>query len=714
MNMGVKSAALFTALIAVLAAGLLCGPARAEDKAEIDRLFNQAKDLWEQGNNAQAAEMLKQVVAQNPSHETAYGLLRKAEVKMFLDLLTEGGDSRTVVEGLMKLAHLGEFERQKDEDAIRALVKDVIGGADYGVREKAIRTLVARHGEYSVPYLFEYLGSNDTDERVYAVLALSELGSDAVLPLVEALHSDNFMIQQNAALVLQKIGDIRAVGGLLALADRAENPAVKEAAAGAAAGMGAHNIKTVNAYLTLAQKYYEREASVIKNYLGNYAVWKWMDGAIVDRDVPKFLYHLELAEESLYDALDADPENAKARAMLTAIHCAEWGAIDALPADLKTDPSVEELAGNLRNVLALSASQGPDALLDALGTAIEWRDANISRGAMAVLPEVWDGRAIDPRSPLIEALGVSDKTVRFAAAVCLLKINPDRPFPGSDQVVPIAAQAVDTIGVRQVLLIEPDAALRAKSLRALDKAGFYAAAEASGVTGFRRAKDVGTFDVVAVRANLEDELALTLVRQLKEDFRTAATVVLVTATEEEMEAAKNLFGTNVDGYVSADPLDVEQIKIEADKSLNDEQQRAREISKIACDALAGISRVHTAFGNYAEAVPALVKAVGSDKPDENRLAALAALANIGNPDAGEALAETFGDTANDVQVRIGAARALGGCYSGVAAPDKIFEALLAGLGDEDMGVRQAVGNAFGEMRLTPAQMNEVLQKYRVL
>ena len=96
--------------------------------------------------------------------------------------------------------------------------------------------------------------------------------------------------------------------------------------------------------------------------------------------------------------------------------------------------------------MTLSASQGPDALLGALATAIEWKDANIARGAMAILPTVWDGRQIDPRSPLIEALGVSDKTVRFAAAVALLKINPDRPFPGSGQVVPLAAQAVDIVG----------------------------------------------------------------------------------------------------------------------------------------------------------------------------------------------------------------------------------------------------------------------------
>ena len=46
----------------------------------------------------------------------------------------------------------------------------------------------------------------------------------------------------------------------------------------------------------------------------------------------------------------------------------------------------------------------------------------------------------------------------------------------------------------------------------------------------------------------------------------------------------------------------EQIKIEADKKLNDEQERARAISKTACEALAGLDTDHTAFGNWAEAV----------------------------------------------------------------------------------------------------------------
>ena len=148
-------------------------------------------------------------------------------------------------------------------------------------------------------------------------------------------------------------------------------------------------------------------------------------------------------------------------------------------------------------------------------------------------------------------------------------------------------------------------------------------------------------------------------------------------------------------------------------SLNDDQKRAMHLSKFACMALGTIDPKSTVFENYAAAEGALIGVVESDKPDDIRLAALAALGKIGSPASADALVATFTGTANATSVRVAAATALGMIFRGQAAPAMVFDALLGGFGDEAAEVRNACGNAFGGMQLTAEQRNVVLTGYRV-
>jgi tetratricopeptide (TPR) repeat protein len=319
MNTGARKAVLVSAVIALLAGGIvlaLAGPVKAQD--EIEGLFVKAKELWQRGRTQEAVDALKQLLAKDPSQEQAYDLLRKAEYQVFLEMLTAGGDAELVAKRLLELAHLGEQAKIQDEAAIKGLVEQAIHGQDLGVRTKAVRMIVAQHGEYAVPFLYPFLGSNDTDERVHAILALSELSTDSVLPLVQVLKSDDHRVRYNASRVLQKIGDVRAVGGLASLSMHATNDAVKVAAADAAAvlaakaGMTAEDLSPANSHLVLAKLYYGKDSSVIKNYLSGYTLWSWKDGKLAHRQVPKILYNLELAEQACFDAL-AEPSRMTRR-----------------------------------------------------------------------------------------------------------------------------------------------------------------------------------------------------------------------------------------------------------------------------------------------------------------------------------------------------------------------------------------------------------------
>ena len=222
-----------------------------------------------------------------------------------------------------------------------------------------------------------------------------------------------------------------------------------------------------------------------------------------------------------------------------------------------------------------------------------------------------------------------------------------------------------------------------------------------------------TFDVIVIRANLVDKLAMTVVRHLQEDFRTAAIPILIMGQGEELDAAKELLGTKVQGFIPAEPLDVVAVKDAASQSLNDDQKRALIVSKAACEALGMIHAAHTAFANFADAEGALDGVITSEKPDDIRLAALGALEMVGSVKSTAAPVTVCEETANATPVGVGAARTLGKIFAGTAAPAEVFDALLAGFGDEAQDVRRAAGVALGEMMLTDEQKNAVLTGYRV-
>jgi tetratricopeptide (TPR) repeat protein len=166
---------------AVLLAGLLALvfplTAVAQDAGA---LFDEGVDLWQRGLTDEAIAKFKEVLAQNPSSEDAYQMLQKAEYQLFLKMLAKGGDAEQIATRLLDLSRPARLEKRMEPERIAELVEEAIHGADFGVRRKANLTLQSEHGEYAVPDLARYLGSNDIDERTNAVIALTGLGSDAV------------------------------------------------------------------------------------------------------------------------------------------------------------------------------------------------------------------------------------------------------------------------------------------------------------------------------------------------------------------------------------------------------------------------------------------------------------------------------------------------------------------------------------------------------
>src|SRR6185436_12176996 len=98
-----------------------------------------------------------------------------------------------------------------------------------------------------------YLGSNDVDTRANAILALTKIGSDAVLPLAASVGMGNDVQKHNTVLLLERIGGERAA------------PAIAKARG--------DKTKAHELYLNMSRKYFRGDPMTVQAFDRSYAIW---------------------------------------------------------------------------------------------------------------------------------------------------------------------------------------------------------------------------------------------------------------------------------------------------------------------------------------------------------------------------------------------------------------------------------------------------------
>lgn len=692
----------------VASAGFLVTPASA---AELEDLLKDGVELLKRGQTEEANAKFRAVLAADPSSDDAYNLVKSTDFKVFLEMLKAGGNSEQVAARLLDLSHQAETAKSQDAEAIKGLVTQAVRGKDLGERTRAVNQIVATHGEYAVPALLGYLGSNDVDARANAIIALTRIGMDAVTPLAASLATGNDMQRRNAAEVLGRIGDHRAVPALLAAA--AGEGMAAESAAAAAAKLGGDGDAS-EAYLGLAAKYFHGDSQTLLNYDGTYTVWSVQDGQLSGRDVPRFLYAYEMAEQACYDALALNPGSAQARAMIAVIAYAELAAFEALDAEAQGSEALAGTKSSMDGAAALAASAGTAGLMDALHMAVHMKHGAAAMKVCDAIADLGDGGDLAAGNALTDALTSADKTVRYGAAIALLRLDPAESFPTSNLVAKAAGDAASEAAIHQVLVIDSNSKNAMNVQRALNAAGFHAVSAQSGAEGLLVAKATGAFDAVVVRNMLDDITTFQVLDELRRDFRTANVKAVVMAEGGDVGAAQGDFDSRgIAGVAptSDDSVGVVQAVQAALGDGNDAHAaEANAMSVKASNALAGVRG--SAF-MLQDAQPGLLSALRDGAADDVRLAALGALANIADADAVETLSGVIARSDNSADIRAAACRALGKALRGQEAPEGAFAALLDAMGDASVAVRTAAGGALGAAALTDAQRAEVMTARRV-
>jgi hypothetical protein len=655
-----------------LVLALCCGAAAAQSA---EQSFSQAVAAYQAGDAAAAAEHLKAVLAENPSHEEAFRMWQGVEEDLVRDLLLSRGELGTLAERFLGLATLGRREAQADPEAAAEVVDRLLSG-DEVERQRAMLELRASFGSWAVPALVGPLGDlSSIDNRVNAMQALVKLGSDAVLPLVAVLRADDVSTRRNAAAVLGTLRDPRGAPGLAWMARSDADEVARQVAADSLSKLGLTTQDPVTLSSALAEAFFRRDESVLAPYASDAVVWTWADGGLHGRRTLGGLFPLDVAEGYARRAVERGAGDVL-RPLLAAIRAAQKAEIlasDAL-ADALDAGLLDEARARLPQIdvdLALAGHTRGRGLIHCLAGGRRQPAAAVQ--LMAAM-----GNSTEERQALTTALQDGDPAVAIGAAIALAG------FGGDDSVI------VERLA----------AALRATPHRlamSIGQTGLGAGAPGWQVVtavdvaeGLARAKALPPKDVVVIQDGVGGVTLDTLVFAIKNDPRTADTPIVIVT--RDVPGVSALYGDKVARVVGAASFsDVQEVAADRDAAQAEAVERARR----AAEALAGLppAAVRPASG----AVAAALASVG----DRDVLEAILGVVERAQLVGALASVESYVlDDALDPGVRTAALRAAASLW-GVAAPRGNVEVLTGAieplLASEDEMLRLAAAGALGQI-----------------
>lgn len=664
---------------------------------QIEDLFKEGVDLLARNKRPEALRKFQELLAANPTQEQAYALWKNTDHQVWLDLLVEQGEFELVAKNLMKLAEAGRAERRNDGEAIKKLLGDLRAEDSLAFR-KARNTLASEHGEYAVPYMLPTLAEQGSDDRrVLYMQTLTEMDSDVVVPLIEALNSPDAFLRRNVALVLGLIGDSRAAGMLAHLAKDDADGGVKAAASEALAKRKSSG-DALAEFLAQGEAYALRSDRVLAAHQYSDVVWSWSEKGLTSMPVSRSVYGDEMSKKNYARALAVDANSLAARAGLARAYAVENAKLAGLAAAGQDVSAWAALADG--NSIALGLI-GADAIDAALGAAVRNSDTTAGEALIQALAQCPNA----PTAGLMAALGSGDGAMRSEAAVALGRHAVASRSAANPAVIAALGEAAGREVVRTVCVIEPRAAVRDAALAELAKLGFAAHGVERGANALGLLHRVPGVDAVVVAESLPDLTTFQVIDDLRAETRYASTPIFVLA--DNADAAKELYGERATGVVGAS--DLSQLTaavggLTGDRALAD---------ALATQAAGVLGDIAAGGGDISAAVPGLLATL-TNREDGVTTAALATLGRVGGSPHVAAITSIVADGARSEAARTAAANALAAIFARGATASADEMTALAGAirSDAPAGVRNAAARAMGSLRLQADVRAEMLRAAR--
>ena len=692
-------------LLPVLLLAMAAGPlAYAEDAGfQADKNFSnndQAKDLlaegvreYRAGRYKASAAAFKAALNLNPDNQLVFQFYQAAGDGLLVQM-EKYDELEDVLKDILRKARIYQREMRHDAKYINLLISKL----EKSEEERVVATLeLIAIGPVAVPHLIDHLADNRQDElRTYVRIALTRMGYRAVVALDEALKTSSERQAISISTILADIGDARSLPHLKRVTDSADSSATLKQVAGNAVSVIAKRVglatvpATIDLYFAEAQRYFRGGDLVQDELIANESLlWRWdpkaegAEGQAAGRLMyvrsPTYAWNELMAEQLVYDGLAISPGTSSFQPILAATLAAEVVEVDARLrlAKERTTPvklPEEALAALEARQKALSEQVlrvrlfGAEATYRALQEAIAADRADVAAFLMRQLQDRALARAdaylpqgqLSPEkmaAVLAAALDSPNKQIRYEAAITLATIDPSLQYANADRVTKVLADALGEWGSRVILVVDQDFRSRNSARKELQSKGFVVYTAVDGFEGMQRLEETPIKDSIVIAGDLlptlkdehgamidvPEQQAVTLVEQLKKDWRAEKTPIFISLPENvalanKIQAAFEGKDT-VKGFIKK-PFHGEDLKAQIETALqgaeipNANREAAEDIALRAAIALQMPDAPRTQY-DLMVAVEALVKTLDT-RADALRIASLVALGNAAAAKNGDA------------------------------------------------------------------------------
>ncbi|MBI5359969.1 MAG: HEAT repeat domain-containing protein [Planctomycetes bacterium] len=626
-------------LLAVFLFALFITPAFAQDsdEAEMKRLFRDGIEQYKNGNLEKAYELIEASLRKNPAPDLLRYLTEEIGPAIMLKGLAEEGDLKNTFVRILELSK-GEARRlEESPEKVQQYVYQLDTPNMLTVQQVVNRLILT--GEPAVPFLIAEIGNEKNETlRTNCIIALSKIGADSTLPLVEALKSSNMMIRKNALIILATIKDPRSVPALKKLFEDPLEPEIISQMA--AETLIQVTMKSPNdlppakeLYLDLARRYYRSHQSLMKFFYIRNVFWKWSqsEDKLTSVEMPSFSLNEKLAEDACFMALKIDPQYEDVWPLLLNVYYSEFNEMKLAVENAKVKMATEDLSEEEKEQLeklnglyeqlklsiisiltsnkkyiyeALDMALNDDepviavSIIEALRDYAEPEDLPMpvngykdifGKPSALTEPDAGFDKIKKMGTPLINALQDLDKRTRYAAAQTLVYMQPREKFMYSDEVINVLSQAIEEIGMRAVLVgtevIDSRNVIK-KELRAIN---CYPVEAGSTAEVIIKAKQFPVCDAIILSFELaqqvvfvgsektidgQEKIELSLVDSLKQDIRTKNIPMFIVCKPEDTMVAETIYGSMINAYIPL-PVDRKNLQHELNKAFTGNEEDSK-------------------------------------------------------------------------------------------------------------------------------------------
>jgi hypothetical protein len=611
----------------------------------------------------EAQRYLKRLLDGSPSPEVLTALHRKHGSSLFLRFIMEERlrpEGRQLGQAVMQAA----YDAARDPARLQSLIANLTDPASE-VRREAYSGL-REAGDAGAVALIDTL-SDDARAAQHAAarLALIGWGQPAEGPLLAALEAPDPTMRATLIDIVGHLESRTAVAFVLR-PSLAEDISSEEKQAAQRALMrligslpGRHEAE---GYLFRRGEEYLRGQHVRPvDVDGNVDHWTW-DAAAETVTVQRLDARraaLETAARIGRELCALSPDNAEYRRLrlIASLESAklEVGYNEPLPTGEGT-------------VWEVATTDTAEDLEDALAFALKHGYTGAAIGALEALAEVGNASLLEnpdgqPRQ-VTRALQHPDQSVRFAAAMAIMRWDPQLAYPGASYLPETLAYFARTTGSRRVLVGHPRVTQAQTLVGMLNGLGFDAEAAPSSRGVFRAATASPDLDLLFISDALDGPPVEELVQQLRRDARTANLPVGVMAREHNLSRLRRFTDLEPLTETFPRPHTVETLSIEVRRLLDltsgEAASEARRLhrAEIALEYLAHLAAESQRYRAYDVLAHEETLIQALYQPSLTRAAAVA-LGQLGSPDAQRALVTVASQNTRDIASRRAAADAFG-------------------------------------------------------